>query len=339
MEGFARNLLSWYREKGRTLPWRKKDPSFYEVLLSETMLQQTRVEKVLSYYGRFLSRFPTIESLARSTEEEVLKLWEGLGYYSRARNLRKAAVVLDSMKDMPSTKEALTALPGIGEYTANALLSIHFHKRAFAVDGNLLRVHARLTASDGPLSLRRKEAEAFFAERLKEEDPSEANQALMDLGELVCLPNGSPLCPSCPLSPFCRAHREGRETDYPPRKERKERRTVSKTVLLLVHEGRIALQKRPEGGLLSSLYEFPSLEGEWDEAGLMRILRERGMEPKAVERLPSSRHVFSHLVWEMTNVRVSLLSRPEDPSLLFVEKERIKDFPIPSAFGEIRRHL
>ena len=339
MESFARLLLAWYREHGRSLPWRKENPSFYEVLVSETMLQQTRVDKVLSYYARFLQRFPTLQALASSSEEDVLRLWEGLGYYSRARNLRRAALALAPMDPLPSTLEELMALPGIGEYTAKALLSIHYHRPAFAVDGNLLRVHGRLQMSDAPLSLRRKEAESFFQERLGKVDPSDANQALMDLGELVCLPHGKPLCSLCPLSPFCRAHREGRERDYPPRQEKKAPRLVFLTVFLLVHDGKVALRKRDGKGLLSALYEFLNVEGRAeDEKTLARIFREWGLDVEQVELLPSSRHRFSHLVWEMTNVRVVLRSLPQDPSLLFVERERIADYPIPSAFCEIQRH-
>ena len=291
---FADILLSWYRAHGRTLPWRVR-PSPYAVLLSEFMLQQTRVDTVVPYFNRFLSAYPTLEDLGRAKEEDVLRLWQGLGYYSRARNLLKTAQKCRESEQgrLPFEEEKLDALPGIGPYMKKAIRAFAFGLDEVPIDGNLMRVYARLEAlpvcPDDPKEKRK--AEEYFKARL--DSPREFGQALMDLGELVCLPNGAPLCDTCPFSSFCLAHKKGQETAYPLRKEKKAVPTERRAVLLLLDaEGDIAIRKRAEGGLLASMDEFPNVLG--GEKELRRLYPDLELR-----YLGKKTHVFSHLKWEM----------------------------------------
>lgn len=333
-------LLHWYKKNGRKLPWRKKNASFYEVLLSETMLQQTRVDKVIQYYSRFLERYPDLASLSQAREEDVLKLWEGLGYYSRARNLLKAAKVLAAMDELPRDVKELLPIPGIGEYTAKAILAIAFHQRAFAVDGNLLRVHSRLTKAGDLLSLRRKEAESFFLENFPKGDPSDINQALMDLGELCCLPNGKPLCERCPLKESCLSHQDHVETEFPPPKKKAGRAVVRMTVFLIIHDGQYAIRKRPREGLLSSLYEFPNIDRTFESTKELRsFLEGEGLVLDQIRVLKESRHLFSHRIWEMQNIAISLKERPENRDWIFISKKEFEKYTIPSAFQQIKKEI
>lgn len=333
-------LLSFYKSEGRKLPWRKKDVSFYEVLVSETMLQQTRVEKVLSYYDRFLRKFPSLEKLARAKEEEVLKLWEGLGYYSRARNLLKAARMLSSLTSLPETKEELLSVPGIGEYTSKSILALFFHKREFAVDGNLLRVHSRLTKDDRSLATRKKNAELYFQEHLRKGDPSDLNQALMDLGELICLPNGMPRCALCPFKEDCLAHKGHVETLYPKKERKQQRKEEKRTVFLFFLDGRYVLRKRKEKGLLHNLYEFPNVKQTFrDEGSLKKYLSQEGIHFQRVEFLAKSAHVFSHLLWKMDNVEVILRQEAKDKDWIYVTREELENYAIPSAFQAIKKKI
>jgi A/G-specific adenine glycosylase len=254
-----KSLLDWYNANRRHMPWRE-DPTPYHVYLSEIMLQQTQVDTVTAYYLRFLEKFPTINKLSEASEEEVLKLWEGLGYYSRGRNLLRAARIVE--KDfhgaIPSNKKDLLALPGVGTYTSKAVLSMAFHQKEIAVDGNLIRVYSRLEEKKEANAEKMKSlCEAFLRKQLKNEDPSFFNQALMDLGELVCLPRGFPLCDQCPLRAFCKARTDGAMMDYPLSKKAKEKRNESLTVCVLTYQGKIAIRQRKAEGLLASLYEFP----------------------------------------------------------------------------------
>lgn len=339
---FENRLIDWYRQYGRHLPWRKKDPSFYEVLLSETMLQQTQVGKVLSYYGRFLDRYNTLEDLASAQEEDVLKLWEGLGYYSRCRNLLRTARALQEKGFvLPRTMEGLRELPGIGEYTANALLALCYHQKAIAVDGNLVRVHARLEECALADDRKRKEScRDYFLSRLKESDPSDFNQALMDLGEMVCLPHGKPLCHSCPLSSFCKARKNDTVHLYPPKKEKTKRKACQMTVFLIQCQDRFLIRKRPEKGLLASLHEFVNVEGFLTEEEAMKALSAQGLTISSIRFLGKGRHVFSHLVWDMIAYHVTL----EEPCMtekgIWASKADIeRAYSIPSAFAFVKDRL
>ena len=249
-EDFSEELLDWFRKNGRTLPWRGKKNAYY-TWLSEIMLQQTRVEAVKGYFYRFIERLPDIASLSLSEEEEVLKLWEGLGYYSRARNLYKGAkLIMERFHgEMPAEYPEIRALPGIGDYTAAAISSIAFSKKIPAVDGNLLRIFARLNAYEGDILSKEAKDLAFryFQERMDESFPGDFNEALMDLGAMVCVPKGQIQCGSCPLSSFCLGLKEGRQENYPKKREKKERKKEKYSIFLIRLGEKIVLKKRPKG--------------------------------------------------------------------------------------------
>ena len=334
-------LLEWYDSNRRILPWRE-DPTPYHVWLSEIMLQQTRVEAGKAYYLRFLEELPDIASLAAAQEEVYLKLWEGLGYYSRVRNLHKAAekIMEDFGDRMPKEAGELEKLPGIGPYSAAAISSIAFGQPAVALDGNLLRVYARMTecAEESKSPKARKEALAYYEERIGAagKRPGDFNQALMDLGAGVCLPNGEPLCGKCPWEARCLSHSEGREQEFPVVSPQKTRRKEKRTVLILRAGDRIALRRRPEKGLLAGLYEFPNVEGHCRGKDLPRIMRQllsQEVPEGAVRRLPSARHVFSHIEWVMQGYEIRLPSVCEAEDVIWATQEELeRKYSVPSAF-------
>lgn len=296
-------LLQWYDTNKRKLPWRD-DPTPYRVWVSEIMLQQTRVEAVKPYFERFLNELPDLEALARASEDRLLKLWEGLGYYSRVRNLKKAAkVVMEQYGGvLPGDAKELKKLPGIGEYTAGAIASIAYGRPEPAVDGNVLRVLARLTADER--DIREPMVKRLAAENLREIYPAgrcgDFTQALMELGATVCLPNGAPLCGQCPLASSCAAQRENRQSSLPVVSPKPARRTEEKTVFLILHGGKAALQKRPEKGLLAGLWEFPWAPGNLSEQEAQKVLKAWGCSEVGLDRLPAAKHVFTHVEWRMT---------------------------------------
>ena len=316
-------LLGWYKDARRDLPWRRGERTPYSVLVSELMLQQTRAEAVKERYGRFLARFPTAEALAAASVEEVLKEWEGLGYYSRARSLHRAAKEI-AAKGFPRTWEGVKALPGVGEYTAGAISSIALGLPVPAVDGNVLRILSRFFADPSPVD----DAEVLRRDRalLKEVYPPQTGdfaEALMDLGATVCVPNGAPLCGACPWAGLCEAHRRGEEGRYPVRSEKKKRKTVTADVLVLVSNGKYAIEKRDEHGLLAGMYGFPFFEGG-------RVPESLG----AVRAVKSARHIFTHIEWRMTGYLVDV--PPEVAGALryiWATPEEIRTrYAIPSAF-------
>jgi A/G-specific adenine glycosylase len=253
---FHRNLVHWYRHHYRKLPWRAtRDP--YKIWVSEIMLQQTRVEVVLDYYNRWIRAFPTVESLARAPFSRVLKLWEGLGYYSRARNLHRAAK-LTARRSVPSTAEEWQQLPGIGRYTAGAIASIAFGERAPLVDGNVARLFARVFGirADVTKPVPQKRLWQIAEELLPATNVGDFNQALMELGALVCTP-ANPRCEVCPLRPVCVAFAHDQQNALPNRGPRRRRQAVTHDVLLVKHDGQVLLRQRPETGLLAGLWELP----------------------------------------------------------------------------------
>ena len=260
----AGRLLAWYEDNRRELPWRE-DASPYRVWISEIMLQQTRIEAVLGYFERFLRELPDVRSLAEAEEDRVMKLWEGLGYYSRARTLIKTARLCceEYGGELPASYEELLALPGIGPYTAGAIGSIAYSLPVPAVDGNVLRVISRLLADDSDISAERtkRRAKELLTEILPKDAPGEFNQAVMELGERICIPNGAPLCGECPAAACCLAHQQGREMAFPVKAGKKARRVEQMTVLVIRCGSRFAIRKRPESGLLAGLYELPWLPG------------------------------------------------------------------------------
>lgn len=327
-------LLPWFAENRRDLPWRR-DREPYHVWLSEIMLQQTRVEAVRGYYARFLQRLPTVEALAGADEDVLLKLWEGLGYYSRVRNLQRAAQELTRRGGFPQTVEELERLPGIGAYTAGAIASICFEQKAPAVDGNVLRVLTRFLASDACIDQPRVRRD--FAGRLRGVYPAghcgDFTQALMELGATVCVPNGAPQCARCPLQDVCAAHRSGRELQFPVRAEKRAKRVEQRTVLLMRCGDRLAVCKRPERGLLAGLWQFPDVEGEQSAQQALALAAQWGVHPTGIERVVSRSHIFTHVRWELTGVL--LTCAVEAPQFRWVTQRELEtEIGLPTAYRQ-----
>lgn len=294
-------LCSWYKQNQRALPWREThDP--YRIWVSEIMLQQTRVEAALPYYERFLTALPTVQTLADAPEERLLKLWEGLGYYSRVRNMQKAAKIVTVQYDgrFPADVKLLEKLPGIGDYTAGAVASIAFGLPAPAVDGNVLRVIARLWNDDTDIMLpqMKKTVKTVLNKIYQSADNcSDLTQALMELGALVCIP-GTPRCVACPLRQLCRAYANQTAATLPVRNAKKEKKLVMRTVLLPVVNNHVALVKRPPKGVLADMWEFPAVDGHMTGAELRHTLSDFGITETPLSGI-HSRHVFTHLIWDM----------------------------------------
>lgn len=334
--------LQWFNDNQRDLPWRHtKDP--YHIWVSEIMLQQTRVEAVIPYYKRFLQTLPTIGDLADCPEDQLLKLWEGLGYYSRVRNMQKAAqVIMESFGgSMPDRGNEILTFPGIGAYTAGAIASRVYGELMPAVDGNVLRVLTRLCEDGSDISKERtkKEAIAWMTDVMQDGvQPAEAgafNQALMELGATVCVPNGEPHCGECPWQDACGAFAHGTWDQYPVKAKAKARRIEEKTVLLLQDDNRVVLRKRPNRGLLAGLYEFPWLEGYVGRKACVEYVRSLGAEPLHIEALPEAKHIFSHVEWHMKGylIRLADAGAGQLSEGLLVAKEEIqRAYPIPAAF-------
>ncbi len=327
---FTDALLQWYDRHKRTLPWRGVGDA-YAVLVSEIMLQQTRAAAVIPYYDRFMAQLPTVEALAACDEERLLKLWEGLGYYSRARNLKKCAraVVEDHGGRFPRTAAELQKLPGIGPYTAGAIASIAFGEKEPAVDGNVLRVMARLTEDGDDVTDQRVRDRwtAYLRDRMGHR-PGDLNQSFMDLGSLVCLPK-SPLCDGCPLAPFCGAYAHGTQGDYPNRGEKKAKRQEALTVFAVTSGDSFLIRRRPEKGLLSGLYELPNLPGHLSQAEIGQALTALGLRPLGAWQILQRQHVFTHVVWHMQVVRLAV-ERADVPGCVWYTGRE----PIPEAFSK-----
>lgn len=330
-------LLDWFAENARDLPWRR-DREPYHVWLSEIMLQQTRVEAVKPYYARFLERLPDIPSLAECDEELLLKLWEGLGYYSRVRNLQKGAeqIMTRFGGEFPHTYAEIRSISGIGDYTAGAVGSICFDLPEPAVDGNVLRVLTRLSAdsrcTDEP-AVRKSIRDALRTgyEQTPAGTRGTLTQALMELGATVCVPNGAPHCDACPLQEDCAAHRSGSEMQYPVRKQKKARRIEEYTVYILQCGDRFAVRKRPDKGLLAGLWELPHLDGH-TEARAALIAAERWQT--GAEEIVSVRrrtHIFTHIEWHMTCVHLLVSKMPEHFTWVTAEQLRAET-ALPTAF-------
>ena len=339
-------LLSWYAAKRRILPWRE-DPTPYHVWLSEIMLQQTRVEAGKAYYLRFLEQLPDIAALAAAPEEVYLKLWEGLGYYSRVRNLHKAAVMImeEYGGEMPSSASELVKLPGIGPYSAAAIASIAFQQQEVSVDGNLLRVFARMTeyGEDIKAPAARKAALAYYEERIAlVKRPGDFNQAMMELGAVVCVPNGTAKCEECPLGQFCLARKHGTVEELPVKAPKKARTIEQRTVLVIQDGASTAIRKRPDTGLLAGLYELPNVEGHLTKKAALAQVKDMGLEPLRIEALPDAKHIFSHIEWRMCAYRIAVSSLEEAPreKFLFADKrESAEKYAIPSAFRAYTRYM
>ena len=341
-------LVEWFRKNKRELPWRKH-MNAYRVWISEIMLQQTRVEAVKPYYERFLQELPDVQSLAEVSEEKLLKLWEGLGYYNRARNLQRAAqqIMVDFKGEFPTTFEEIRSLSGIGSYTAGAISSFVYHLPKPAVDGNVLRVVTRLLADDSDITKAstKTKMEQLVEEIIPKECPGDFNQSLIELGAIICTPGGVPKCEQCPISELCLAHQEGRELAFPLKKKKKERRVEKRTVLLIRDNEKMMIRKRSDKGLLAGLYEFPNIEGHLKQKEVIEYAKTLGVSPVKVKKLESGKHVFSHVEWHMIGYEVvadeiELLKVDKENAdnrgkseILFARHGEVKErYPMPSAF-------
>ena len=327
-------LLAWYAANRRDLPWRRtKDP--YKIWVSEIMLQQTRVAAVIPYYERWMTALPDVAALAAADEGALMKLWEGLGYYSRARNLQKAAkiIVNDLGGEFPRSREGLLALPGVGEYTAGAVASIAFGLPVPAVDGNVLRLAARAADLRGNVldPAVKRDIAAAMELAVPPEDPGSYNQALMDLGATICLPSGAPLCESCPLRGLCRARALGIQEQLPLREKKARRRQEALTVFVLVREGKVALRQRPDTGLLAGLWEFPHVPGALEEAAAGEALVAFGLTALDWRQKLTARHLFTHVTWEMTGYEV-LVRGTDTAGFTWADEAALSTLAVPSAF-------
>ncbi len=328
-------LLPWFWENKRSLPWRE-DRNPYHIWVSEIMLQQTRVEAVKGYYSRFLERFPTVQSLAEADDELLHKMWEGLGYYSRVRNMKKAAqTILQQYNGVfPWEYGQVLSLPGIGAYTAGAVCSIAYDLPTPAVDGNVLRLTARLlndhTPVDAPVFKKSVEAalKAVYPERA-----GDFTQALMELGATLCGPNRKPDCGNCPCKEICRGHRNGTAEQLPVRTPKKARRTEKRTVFILTCEGAYAIEKRPEKGLLAGLWQFPNVPGKLTVAQSLAKVEEMGIKPKEILRHVEKKHIFTHIEWDMCGVYVETADRND--TLTWMDRETLRSLAaLPTAFRQ-----
>ncbi len=341
-------LLSWFAENGRPLPWRL-DATPYHVWISEVMLQQTRIEAVIPHYEAFIRLMPDLTALAEMPEERLLKCWEGLGYYSRARNLQKAAkaVVASGESALPQTYAELIRLPGIGEYTAGAIASIAFGECVPAVDGNVLRVLSRLLNDDTDvLSPAGKKHFTAVARALVPQTAGQFNQAIMELGETVCLPHAAPRCTVCPLAAVCRGKRAGTAADLPVRKKPRARRVEQKTVFLLLSEKEdaVLLHKRPQSGLLAGLYEFPNADGALTAEETLELLNEQGFTVYEMEKTAPAKHLFTHIEWQMSGFMARVCARDVSADCVWAGTEELMGrFALPSAFKSflkiLQKHL
>lgn len=329
-------LLEWYRQNARRLPWRN-EPTPYRVWVSEIMLQQTRVEAVKPYFERFLQALPDVRALAEAEEVTFLKLWEGLGYYSRVRNLHKAARVMVEQYggELPRSYEALLSLPGIGPYTAGAVASIAYGIPVPAVDGNVLRVVTRLTADASNVS--EPKVKKQMEERVRSVIPADApgafNQALMELGATVCLPNGLPQCEACPLREYCAGFAQGNPCAFPVKAPKKARRIEQRAVFLFLCNRKLALHRRPEKGLLAGLWELPNAQEIDSPQEVRRAAAEWGLSALRIEKCGQAKHIFTHIEWHMTAYRIRVEEPPETSGLTWVTKEELEaQYTLPSAF-------
>lgn len=332
-------ICEWYGENHRSMPWRDA-PSPYHVWVSEIMLQQTRIEAVKAYYAKFIERLPQIRDLAEISDEELLKLWEGLGYYSRVKNMKKAARLVMEEYDgaLPDSYEELKKLPGIGNYTAGAVASIAYRVPAPAVDGNVLRVLMRYLNCEEDImkmALRHKVERSIMAV-IPGDKPGDFNQGIMELGETICIPNGIAKCEQCPIREKCQARIQDRVMELPVKTQKKARKIEKKTVFIPMQGSQVGICKRSDRGLLAGLWEFPWVEGNFTKKILEEYLQEQDVSYGNIQKLQPVKHIFSHVEWHMNGYRVEM--KPDQAGkltqdIVWVSKEELaNDLALPVAF-------
>lgn len=334
IKNIATPLLTWYGENKRDLPWRRtKNP--YAVLVSEMMLQQTQVNTVIDYYKRFLARFPSFEALAVAEEQDVLALWQGLGYYSRARNLHALAkrVVAEYGGVLPDEAEALRALPGIGDYMCGAVMSIAFEKPLPAVDGNVLRVSTRVLNrhEDITKAKTRKEISAQVAEWMPKNAAGDFTQAMMELGALICKPK-NPSCDTCPLASHCAALAKGTVSVLPVKTPKQKPKTMEYFVVLVTAQDKLLMQRREEKGLLAGMWGLPMVEKRADTDIDAVVCGWINKPRRCGKRLGEAVHIFTHRRWEMSVIHYPIEKPMEDVSGTWVAMNELDRFPVPEAF-------
>lgn len=329
-------LLTWYDEHKRALPWRIH-PTPYAIWVSEIMLQQTRIEAVISYYERFMKELPTLADLAQCDDDKLMKLWEGLGYYHRVRNMKRCAIECMEKHHgtLPKDAAALRRLPGIGEYTSGAIASIAYDLPECAIDGNVLRVFARVLCSDADISLpaTKKQFRAIISEYLPKRSGA-FNQALMELGERICIPNGMPHCEECPIQKECLAYQNGCQLLLPVNQKKKSRKLEEHTVIVLIYDRRVHLMKRPATGLLANLYQFDFLDGNGDESVIREYAQAYGTI-QSLKPLGDARHIFTHKEWQMHGWLV-VLDQCNDHGLWANREELAHTYAIAAAFTKYK---
>ena len=335
---FTTDLLEWYGNNKRILPWRENtDP--YRVWISEIMLQQTRVEAVIPFFNRFIETLPTIEDCANASEDSLNKLWEGLGYYSRVRNIRKAAnIIMNEYSGVfPDTYEDMLSLPGIGPYTAGAISSIEFNMKHTAVDGNVLRVFSRLYAIRENIKdiTVKKNIKEKVESLLPKRKISEFNQGLMEIGATICIPNGKPKCSNCPFSSYCLSNKKGLQNVIPFIERKKKRTVENKTVVILRKDNLIAISKRPPTGLLAGLYEFPLYNEHFQFDSIKDMYQENIMQSFILD---DSKHLFTHKEWIMKAYLIDVIEI--DSKYLWVTIDDLKHtYSIPNAYKAYKKFL
>ena len=350
LENLIEPLLEWFAGHARVLPWRE-EATPYRVWVSEIMLQQTRVEAVKPYFERFLAKLPDVQALAECPEDELLKLWEGLGYYNRVRNMQKAAIQVMGAYDgvLPADYEKLLTLKGIGSYTAGAIASIAYQIPVPAVDGNVFRVLTRVSLDDTDIM------KASFRKTVEQElrtvmegmkEPGTFNQALMELGATVCVPNGAPLCEECPWKELCMARKENRIAEFPVKSKAKARRIEQRTVFVIRDNDKVAIQKRPKKGLLAGLYELPNIEGTFTKEEALDYVKSMHLAPIRILELEPAKHIFSHIEWQMQGYMILVeeagFSGEEQvgSDMLFVDAASSQEhYAIPSAFAAYVKYM
>lgn len=342
MKRYTETIIKWYQKNKRELPWRK-DTNPYHIWVSEIMLQQTRIEAVIEYYHHFLEKIPDIETLSIIEDEVLLKLWEGLGYYNRARNLKIAAIQI--MKDyqgkFPTKYIEIIKLKGIGEYTASAISSICYNEPQVTVDGNVLRVFTRFYNDTRNIDdLKTKKSIREFLQQIIPKESGDFNQGLMEIGEVICIPNGVPKCSICPLQKDCLAYQNNTYQELPIRKEKIKKKEENYTILLFQYQDEYAIYQRKEESLLNNLWAFPHLEGFLTLKKLKSYLQEQKIEYQQIQQGIQSTHIFTHKKWNMISYQIKITTKNKLPQYTWKKLSEIKkEYPIPTAYKSFLENL